>query len=61
MLSKLQKLTVPMNRLRELHDRKKTDDGNTVNVSLFRVTRLLFNNPRKITLEDAVAIYKSAY
>lgn len=24
-------------------------------------TRLLANNPRKITLEDAVAIYKSAY
>jgi alcohol dehydrogenase len=26
-----------------------------------KVTRLLANNPRKITLEDAVAIYKSAY
>jgi alcohol dehydrogenase class IV len=26
-----------------------------------KVTRLLANNPRKVTLEDAVAIYKSAY
>jgi len=26
-----------------------------------KVTRLLANNPRKITLEDAIAIYKSAY
>jgi alcohol dehydrogenase class IV len=26
-----------------------------------KVTRLLANNPRKITLEDAVTIYKSAY
>lgn len=26
-----------------------------------KVTRLLANNPRKITLEDAVAIYQSAY
>jgi alcohol dehydrogenase class IV len=26
-----------------------------------KVTRLLANNPRKITLEDAVAIYRSAY
>lgn len=26
-----------------------------------KVTRLLANNPRKITFEDAVAIYKSAY
>jgi alcohol dehydrogenase class IV len=26
-----------------------------------KVTRLLANNPRKMTLEDAVAIYKSAY
>ena len=26
-----------------------------------KVTRLLANNPRQITLEDAVAIYKSAY
>jgi alcohol dehydrogenase class IV len=26
-----------------------------------KVTRLLTNNPRKITLEDAVAIYKSAF
>ena len=26
-----------------------------------KVSRLLANNPRKITLEDAVAIYKSAY
>lgn len=26
-----------------------------------KVTRLLVNNPRKITLEDAVSIYKSAY
>lgn len=29
--------------------------------SLMKVTRLLANNPRKITLEDAIAIYKSAY
>jgi len=29
--------------------------------SAMKVTRLLVNNPRKITLEDAVAIYKSAY
>jgi alcohol dehydrogenase class IV len=26
-----------------------------------KVTRLLANNPRKMTLEDAIAIYKSAY
>ena len=26
-----------------------------------KVTRLLANNPRKVTLEDAVVIYKSAY
>jgi len=26
-----------------------------------KVTRLLANNPRKITLEDAIAIYRSAY
>ena len=26
-----------------------------------KVTRLLANNPRKVTLEDAIAIYKSAY
>ena len=26
-----------------------------------KVTRLLANNPRKITLEDAIAVYKSAY
>jgi alcohol dehydrogenase class IV len=26
-----------------------------------KVTRLLANNPRKMTLEDANAIYKSAY
>jgi alcohol dehydrogenase class IV len=26
-----------------------------------KVTRLLANNPRKVTLEDAMAIYKSAY
>jgi alcohol dehydrogenase class IV len=26
-----------------------------------KVTRLLANNPRKITLEDAITIYKSAY
>ncbi len=26
-----------------------------------KVTRLLANNPRKITLEDAIALYKSAY
>jgi alcohol dehydrogenase class IV len=26
-----------------------------------KVTRLLANNPRKISLEDAIAIYKSAY
>jgi len=26
-----------------------------------KVTRLLANNPRKMTLEDAVTIYKSAY
>ena len=26
-----------------------------------KVTRLLANNPRKITLDDAIAIYKSAY
>jgi alcohol dehydrogenase class IV len=26
-----------------------------------KVTRLLANNPRKMSLEDAVAIYKSAY
>ncbi|MBM4347875.1 MAG: iron-containing alcohol dehydrogenase, partial [Deltaproteobacteria bacterium] len=25
-----------------------------------KVTRLLANNPRKITLEDAIAIYNSA-
>jgi alcohol dehydrogenase class IV len=29
--------------------------------SAMKVTRLLVNNPRKITLEDAVAIYKSAH
>ncbi len=29
--------------------------------SAMKVTRLLANNPRKMTLEDAVAIYKSAY
>jgi len=29
--------------------------------SAMKVTRLLVNNPRKITLEDAVAIYQSAY
>jgi alcohol dehydrogenase class IV len=29
--------------------------------SAMKVTRLLVNNPRKITLEDANAIYKSAY
>jgi len=26
-----------------------------------KVTRVLANNPRKITLEDAIAIYNSAY
>ena len=26
-----------------------------------KITRLLANNPRKVTLEDAIAIYKSAY
>jgi alcohol dehydrogenase class IV len=26
-----------------------------------KVTRLLANNPRKVTLEDAIGIYKSAY
>jgi len=26
-----------------------------------KVTRLLANNPRKIALEDAIAIYNSAY
>jgi alcohol dehydrogenase class IV len=29
--------------------------------SAMKVTRLLVNNPRRITLEDAVAIYKSTY
>jgi alcohol dehydrogenase class IV len=29
--------------------------------SAMKVTRLLVNNPRKITLEDAIAIYTSAY
>jgi alcohol dehydrogenase class IV len=26
-----------------------------------KVTRLLANNPRKMTFEDAITIYKSAY
>ncbi len=29
--------------------------------SAMKVTRLLVNNPRKITLEDAIKIYKSAH
>jgi alcohol dehydrogenase class IV len=29
--------------------------------SAMKVTRLLVNNPRKITLEDAIAIYTSAH
>jgi alcohol dehydrogenase class IV len=29
--------------------------------SAMKVTRLLVNNPRRITLEDAIAIYQSAY
>jgi alcohol dehydrogenase class IV len=29
--------------------------------SAMKVTRLLVNNPRKITLEDAVSIYQAAY
>jgi alcohol dehydrogenase class IV len=29
--------------------------------SAMKVTRLLVNNPRKITLEDAIAIYNSTH
>ena len=29
--------------------------------SAMKVTRLLVNNPRKIAIKDAVAIYKSVY
>ena len=28
---------------------------------VMKVTRLLANNPRKLTLEDAIAIYRQAY
>ena len=46
-------------RLRDIGIPEKAIPG--LAEAAMKVTRLLANNPRKITLEDAVAIYKSAY
>jgi alcohol dehydrogenase class IV len=33
----------------------------TLAVDAMKITRLLNNNPRPVTLQDAIAIYRSAY
>ena len=51
-------LRVPR-RLRDVHIPENAIPG--LAEAAMKVTRLLANNPRKVTLEDAVAIYRSAY
>jgi alcohol dehydrogenase class IV len=46
-------------RLRDVGIPEKSIPG--LAEAAMKVTRLLANNPRKMTLEDAIAIYKSAY